>query len=278
MAKLLGKDEDYQYFMKRAHNYQILFDNRTGYMAPKTAAGNWVFEDPNDFDPIWSGGQRGRNYYAEMNALSYTFHVQHDVAGLTNLLGGRNILEERLDNLFREPFGEGNKFIFAEEFPDMTGLIGQYAQGNEPSFHIPYLYNYAGTPWKAQRKLRQIMEVWYNDGPTGICGDEDWGSMTSWYVFSSIGFYPVCPGNGIYDIGSPLFEKVELNVGEAKDVSAQNKYIQSAVLNGKPLIKPWFTHEDLKHGGSLIFQMGPRPNKNWGKESSLSAPSMSQLK
>ncbi len=285
MAKMLGKDDDHAYFMKRAHNYQILFDERTGFMAPKTADGNWVFADPSEFDPIWSGGQGGRDYYAEMNAWSYTFHVQHDIAGLINLIGGREKFVERLDGLFREQFGKSNKFTFAEEFPDMTGLIGQYAQGNEPSLHIPYLYNYAGAPWKTQRRLRQIMEVWYNDGPTGICGDEDWGSMTSWYVFSSMGFYPVCPGRGIYDIGSPLFEKVELHVGkdktfvvEAKNVSAQNKYIQSAHLNGKELKKPWFTHADLKNGGSLVLHMGPRPNKAWGSDPEHAAPSMSPLK
>lgn len=286
MAKELGKTDDYEYFMKRAHNYQNLFDPRTGYMSPRNAKGEWVF-DKEPIDPIWSGGQGGRDYYAEMNAMSYTFSVQHDVAGLMNLIGGREKFVARLDGLFREQFdrvtgGGGNKWIFLRQFPDMTGLTGQYAQGNEPSLHIPYLYNYAGEPWKTQRRLRQLMDIWYNDGPLGICGDEDGGAMSSWYVLTSMGFYPVCPGRAVYDIGSPLFEKVKIDLGngktfmiEARNVSTKNKYIQSATLNGESLNKPWFTHTDIANGGNLILDMGPRPNKSWGNSPEASPPSMS---
>jgi putative alpha-1,2-mannosidase len=286
MAKELGKKEDYEYFMKRAHNYQNLFDARNGYMAPKNAKGEWVFEKV-PLDPIWSGGQGGRDYYAEMNAMSYTFSVQHDVAGLMNLIGGREKFAARLDKLFRAQFervtgGNGNKWIFLRQFPDMTGLTGQYAQGNEPSLHIPYLYNYAGEPWKTQRRLRQLMEIWYTDTPLGICGDEDGGAMSSWFVFTSMGFYPVCPGRNVYDIGSPIFEKSAIDLGEnktfvveAKNVSQENKYIQSAKLNGEALNKPWFTHEDLMKGGNLVLEMGPRPNKVWGSSPEAAPPSMS---
>ena len=271
MAKALNKKEDYDYFIKRSHNYQNLYDGRIGFMAPKTADGNWVFNEK-PLDPIWSGGQGGREYYTETNAWTYTFQVQHDVPGLINLMGGNDKFADKLDALFQEQFGgKGAKFDFLKQFPDGTGLIGQYNHGNQPGFHIAYLYNYAGKPWKTQRRIREIMKIWYNDGPLGICGDEDEGELSSWYVFSAMGFYPVCPGNPAYDIGSPFFKKVTINVGngktfviESKDVSAKNKYIQSASLNGKPLYAPWFTHADLANGGNLVFQMGPRPNEKWG--------------
>ena len=149
--------------------------------------------------------------------------------------------------------------------------MGNYAHGNQPIQHMIYLYNYAGEPWKTQRRVRDIMKIWYNDGPLGICGDEDEGELSSWYVFSALGFYPVCPGRPVYDIGSPLFEKAVIDVGdgktfviEARDVSSKNKYIQSARLNGKPLNSPWFNHSDLVTGGTLVLQMGPRPNEEWG--------------
>ena len=271
MAKALNKKGDYDYFMKRSQNYQNLYDARIGFMAPKTADGNWVFNEK-QLDPIWSGGQGGRDYYTETNAWTYTFQVQHNVPGLISLMGGNDKFADKLGGLFQEQFGgKGAKFDFLKQFPDGTGLIGQYNHGNQPGFHIAYLYNYAGKPWKTQRRVREIMKIWYNDGPLGICGDEDEGELSSWYVFSAMGFYPVCPGSPVYDIGSPLFEKATINLGngktfviESKDVSAKNKYIQSASLNGKPLNSPWFTHADLANGGQLVFQMGPRPNEQWG--------------
>jgi predicted alpha-1,2-mannosidase len=160
------------------------------------------------------------------------------VAGLINLMGGRGSFVAKLDRLFTEqyrgspPSGGpgGTKYHFQAWFPDMTGLIGQYSHGNEPSFHIPYLFNYAGQPWKTQRKVREIMKIWYNAGPLGICGDEDGGSLSSWYVLSAMGFYPVCPGRPVYDIGSPLFEETRINLAGGKmftitamNVSAKNK-------------------------------------------------------
>jgi putative alpha-1,2-mannosidase len=277
MAKELGKEEDYQLFMKRAHNYQILFNPAIGMMAPKTADGQWV--EP--FDPNLSGGFAGEAYFAETNAWTYTWHVQHDVQGLINLMGGREKFITKLNSLFttKHPM---DKLAFLGQFPDMTGLIGMYTQGNEPAFHIPYLYNYAGQPWMTQSRVRQIMDLWYDVTPFGLSGDEDGGAMSSWYVFNAIGLYPQCPGRPIFDIGSPIFEKTIINVGEgkkfiieAKNVSAQNKYIQSATLNGNPLNKTWIYNADIVKGGKLVFRMGPRPNKNWGSSPDAAAPSMS---
>lgn len=290
MAKALNHPDDYAYFLKRAHNYRNVWDQRVGFMAPKSADGQWVLS-PAEFSPIWSGGEGGRDYYTEMNAWSYTFHVQQDVAGLMNLMGGRDQFVAKLDGLFtaqyrgNPPAGGpgGSKYHFEGWFPDMTGLIGQYAQGNEPSFHIPYLYDYAGEPWKTQRKVREIMKIWYNAGPLGIAGDEDGGAVSSWYAFSAMGFYPVCPGQPAYEIGSPIFEESRIALADgkvftisARNVSAVNKYIQSAELNGKPWNKPWFAHSDIAGGGSLVLEMGPRPNTAWGSAPEDAPPSMSR--
>jgi len=278
LAKELGKEEDYQLFMKRAHNYQNLFKPEIGLMAPKSADGQWI--EP--FDPVFSGSFAGEGYFAEGNSWIYTWHVQHDVQGLINLMGGREKFVEKLDSLFTVSHDGVDKLQFLAQMPDMTGLMGMFCQGNEPAFHIPYLYNYAGQPWKTQQKLRLIMDLWYDTDPHGLSGDEDGGSMSSWYVFSSMGLYPQCPGRPIYDIGSPVFEEVAINVGngktfiiEAKDVSAKNKYIQSATLNGKPWEKTYIYHSDVVAGGKLVFQMGPRPNKEWGSSPDAAAPSMS---
>lgn len=273
MAGTLNKEDDYKYFLKRSENYRNLYDDRIGFMAPKTADGKWVF-DEKGLDPVWSGGQGGRDYYTETNAWTYLFHVPQDITGLIDLMGGKNKLSERLDDLFQEQFGgRGPKFEFLRQFPDMTGLIGQYHQGNQPGFHIPYLYNYAGEPWKTQKRVRDIMKIWFSDGPLGICGDEDEGEMSSWYVFSAMGFFPVCPGKPVYDIGSPLFRKITIDTGNGKkfiikavNVSEKNKYIRSATLNGKALDIPRFFHSDLSEGGTLILKMGPVPNKDWGRE------------
>jgi predicted alpha-1,2-mannosidase len=266
--------------MKRAHNYQNLFNPEIGLMAPKSADGRWV----KPFDPKFSGGFAGEGYFAEGNSWTYTWHVQHDVQGLINLMGGRDKFVEKLNALFVEGLVV-DKLTFQGQMPDMTGLVGQFCMGNEPSFHIPYLYNYAGQPWMTQGKVRQMMDLWFDATPFGLCGDEDGGAMTSWYVFSALGFYPQCPGRPLYDIGSPVFDKATIQVGggktfvvEAINVSAQNKYIQSATLNGKPLNKTWISHADIMNGGKLVFQMGMRPNKNWGSSPDAAAPSMSAAK
>ncbi len=276
LAKELHKDADYALFSRRARNYANVFNRETGFMSPKTAGGEWAPR----FDPKLGGGQGGRDYFAECNSWVYSFHVQHDIAGLIELMGGREAFAARLDRLFEEPFGV-SKWDFLKQFPDATGLIGQYAQGDEPSFHIPYLYNYAGQPWKTQRRIRQILHVWYGDGPLGVIGDEDGGAMSSWYVLSAMGFYPVAPGRPIYDIGSPLFEQVRITMGNgkvfsivAKGASARNKYVQSVTLNNRKLDGPWFRHSDIAAGGTLILVMGSRPNTTWGTAAASHPPDL----
>jgi predicted alpha-1,2-mannosidase len=266
LAKALGKTDDAAYFSRLALNYRNLYNPAIGFMAPKSADGKWV--EP--FDPELGGGQGGRDYFTEVNAWLYTFGAQHDVAGLIDLMGGRDKFNAKLDQLFVEQYGT-SKYKFLGQFPDATGLIGQYAQGNEPSFHIAYLYDFSGQPWKTQKRVRQIMDVWYGDGPMGIPGDDDGGATSSWYVLSAMGFYPVCPGSPVYEIGSPIFEKSVIRLGNGKEftiianhVSARNKYIQSAELNDRPLEKPWFRHSEIANGGTLVLEMGDRPNPKWG--------------
>jgi predicted alpha-1,2-mannosidase len=277
LAKELGKQADAAHFTRLAHNYENVFNPAIGFMAPKSADGKWVAH----FDPKLGGGQGGRDYFTEVDAWIYTFGVQHDVAGLIRLFGGRDAFNANLDRLFVEQYGT-SKYAFLGQFPDATGLVGLYAQGNEPSFHIPYLYDFAGQPWKTQRRVRQLMDVWYGDGPLGIPGDDDGGETSSWYVLSAMGFYPVCPGSPIYEIGSPIFAKsvIRLENGKtftivADGVSAQNKYIQSAHLNGQPLNRPWFRQSDIANGGTLVLELGDKPNFQWGSAPEDAPPSMS---
>jgi putative alpha-1,2-mannosidase len=282
IAKDLGKTDDYDYFIKHAHDYQNVFNTQTNFMSPKTEDGKWIVP----FNPTLSGGQGGRDYFAEHNSWIYTWYVSHDIQGLINLMGGRDNFANKLDSLFVEQY-QTSKYHFLSQFPDQTGLIGNYAHGNEFSRLIPYMYNYLGAPWKTQKRVRDIMEIWYNAGPLGICGDEDTGLMSHWYVCSAMGIYsdPMIPSYPVWLIGSPIFTKSTIDLGdnktfviEAKNVSAQNKYVQSAFLNGEPLDKPWFDHSDLVKGGTLVLNMGPRPNKQWGSSPQAAPPSMSNPK
>ena len=225
-----------------------------------------------DYDPKFSGGQGGRAYFAECNGWTYTLHVQHDIEGLAKLMGGKEALAQYLDRLFTEQYGL-SKYSFLGQFPDETGLIGQFCMGNEPSFHIPYLYNYVGQPWKTQRRLREIMRWWFDDTPRGVCGDEDGGAMSAWFVFSAMGFYPVCPGRPEYDIGSPIFERVTIHLEdgktftiEAKGNTRQTKYIRRAELNEKPLRSAKLSHSDIVSGGRLSPTMSTRPENSFGEE------------
>jgi predicted alpha-1,2-mannosidase len=179
-------------------------------------------------------------------------------------------MEERLDQLFREPLGiSKQEYLF--NAPDATGQVGQYVMGNEPSMHIPYLYNYVGAPWKTQKRIRFLLDVWFKDNIFGIPGDEDGGGISAFVVFSSLGFYPVTPGLAVYTIGSPIFEKSTIKLANnklftviAKGASAKNKYIQKAFMNGKEINKPFFTHQELMNGGTLELIMASKPNKTWG--------------
>lgn len=266
LAKALGKMDDYEYFTNRSKNYRNVFNPATGFMAPKMANGEWI--EP--FDPQLSGGIGSRSFYAENNAWTWNFSVPHDIPDLIGLLGGNDGFVKRVDALFNEPT-RISKWQFMGKFPDATGLNGMFVAGNEPSFHIPYLYNYAGQPWRTQRRIREVMDMWFDDRPLGIPGDEDGGGLCSWYVFSAMGFYPVTPGSGEYAIGSPFFNRIEIELPNgktftviAKNCTKKNKYIQSATLNGNELNRPFINHSDIVQGSKLSLVMGDKPNKQWG--------------
>jgi predicted alpha-1,2-mannosidase len=265
IANHLGKKEDAEYFLKRSKNYINVFNKETGFAHPRMENGEFTKE----YNPKLCGGQGGRKYFAENNAYIYNFNVQHDIDGMVAMYGGKDQFIAKLDNLFIEQY-EVPKYYFLKQFPDATGLMGQYCHGNEPSFHIPYLYNYVGQPFKTQKKIHEIVKLWYTNHPLGICGDEDGGAMCSWFVFSAMGFYPVCPGSNEYAIGSPIFDKIEMNLDNGKSftvkangASQKCKYIQAATLNGKPLEKPVLLHEDIIAGGELALVMGEKPNKEF---------------
>ncbi|MBE7169574.1 MAG: GH92 family glycosyl hydrolase [Williamsia sp.] len=267
LAKELGKQPDYSLFSQRASNYKNLWNPQAQMFLPKDAQGTWI-----NIDPKFDGGKGGRDYYDENNGWTYLWQVQEDMPGLIELMGGKGAFESKLDQLFREPLGRGKNDMWYK-FPDATGLVGQYSMGNEPSFHIPYLYNFTDSPWKTQKRIRFLLDVWFRDNIFGIPGDEDGGGMSAFVVFSSLGFYPVTPGRPLYTIGSPLFEKSTIALPNGKKFtviadgcSVVNKYIQSAALNGQPLNTPWFTHQQLTAGGTLQLKMGPKPNKSWGRE------------
>lgn len=274
VAEALGYKKTYQDFITRSLNYRLVFDPGTGFMRGKNSDGTWA--EP--FNPLVWG-----NEFIEGNAWHYLWSVQHDVMGLVKLLGGREKFVQKLDKLFNQPsdFSRGSYKYIIHEMREMKKInMGQYAHNNEPLHHVPYLYNYAGQPWKTQERVRRIMKELYGPGPGDLCGDEDTGQMSAWYVFSAMGFYPVCPGQPIYVIGSPLFEKIILNVDnerkfevEAVNNNEKNIYIQSATLNGKPYNKTWLKHSDIITGGKLVLIMGPEPNFGWGSQPENFPPS-----
>lgn len=275
MADKLGKKDDYNFFIKRAFNYRHLFNKETGFFHPKDKNGKFI--EP--FDYIFSGGIGSRAYYDENNAWTYIWDVHHNIADLINLFGGNKPFIDKLDQLFVEDM-KRSKWQYYAVHPDATGNVGQFVMGNEPSFHIPYLYNYAGEPWKTQKRIRMLMESWFRNDLMGVCGDEDGGGMSAFYVFSAMGFYPVSAGIPAYNIGSPLFKRITMKLTNGKkftvvanNSSWNNKYIQSATLNGKEHNKPWFTHQDIIDGGMLVLEMGDRPNKNWGSAPDAVPPS-----
>jgi len=279
IAKELGKTTDYNRFLKNSYNYRNLFNAKTGFFHPKDSDGKFIMP----FDYIFSGGMGARDYYAENNAWTYRWDVQHNVADLISLMGGNEKFVKNLDSMFSRPMGK-IKFEFFAQLPDQTGNVGQFSMSNEPAFHIPYLYNYAGQPWKTQKRIRTLLNQWFRNDHMGVPGDEDGGGMTSFVVFSYMGFYPLTPGMPIYTIGSPMFDKVSLDLGndrffevEAINNSPENKYIQSATLNGKTWDKPWFSHTDLNAGGKLVLQMGPKANRIWGSSVNDAPPSAESI-
>jgi predicted alpha-1,2-mannosidase len=261
MAYRLGKEEDFRYFMNRSKAYKHYYDAETRFFRGKLS--DESFRTP--FDPISS--KHRDDDYCEGNAWQYLWLVPHDVEGLIELFGSETAFVQKLDSLFviDSDLGEGAS-------ADITGLIGQYAHGNEPSHHITYLYAFAGEQWKTADKVRHILNHLYFDQPDGLSGNEDCGQMSAWYILSSMGFYPVNPAAGIYVFGSPLLDEVTLKLPGnklmrivAKNNSDKNIYIQSVTLNGKPHTQSFITHTDLVNGGELVFNMGPKPNKDFGK-------------
>ncbi len=251
VAKLMGKTEDYDYFLKRSQSYRHLFDAQTGFMRGKSVSGK--FNEP--FNPFSSTHRK--DDYCEGNAWQYTWLVPHDVEGLVNCFGSKEAFITKLDSLF---IAEGN--AGTESSPDISGLIGQYAHGNEPSHHIIYMYTMVGQPWKAADRVREVFKTMYHDQPDGLSGNEDVGQMSAWYVMSTLGFYQVEPAGGRYFFGSPLFDKAVVKVagGEftitALNNSDENRYIQSIRLNGQPYNKAWIDHADIAKGGTLEITMG----------------------
>lgn len=275
IATALGKTEEAAHYLQCSYNYRNLFNPTTSFFHPKDKDGRWI--EP--FDYRFPGGMGAREYYGENNGWVYRWDVPHNIADLINLMGGNEAFIANLDQMFREPLGR-SKYEFYAQLPDHTGNVGQFSMANEPSLHVPYLYNYAGQPWKTQKRIRQMLRTWFRNDLMGIPGDEDGGGMTSFVVFSSLGFYPVTPGFPAYNIGSPLFTRAQITLSngkvfeiEAQGASDENKYIQSATMNGKEWNKPWFSHDDLKEGGKLVLVMGNHPNKAWGVNAGNVPPS-----
>lgn len=258
MAKDLGKTEDYKTFMERSKKYTQYYDAKTGFMRGKNQDGTW--REP--FDPRFS--EHNTTDYTEGNAFQWAWFVPQDVDGLMQLMGGKTSFIANLDRLFSTS-SELTGGVVSE---DISGMIGQYAHGNEPSHHITHLYNFVGEPWKTQNLTDEIMRTLYFNNPNGLAGNEDCGQMSAWYVLNAMGFYSFCPGDSNYSIGRPLFEEVKIKLPNnafftviAKNNNSKNKYIQSAKLNGKPMNKPFFSHNDILKGGILEFEMGATINK-----------------
>ena len=260
VAKQRGNTADYAYWSKRGANYKNYFDKKTRFMRGRIADNKWR----SPFNPFQAIHRQ--DDFTEGNAWQYLWLVPQDVEGLIGLLGGTKPFVAKLDSLFVAKGDMG-----AESSPDISGLIGQYAHGNEPSHHIAYLYAYAGEQYKTADKVRYILDNLYTDKFDGLCGNEDVGQMSAWYIFSALGFYPVNPANGLYVFGSPVINEATLNVGGGKTFSLSvknnnkiNKYIQRVTLNGKPYTHTYILHKDIIKGGKMVMQMGPKPALGWG--------------
>ena len=275
IARALGHDEEADHFLQRSLNYRKVFNPETGFFHPKDSFGNFV----QPFDYRYSSGVGGRDAYDENNGWVYRWDVPHNIADLVDLMGGKQRFVEELERMYSTPLGKGRP-DFYHQFADHTGNVGQFSMGNEPAMHIPYLYNYAGQPWRTQKRVRSLLTQWFRNDLMGIPGDEDGGGLTSFVVFSMMGFYPVTPGLPMYVIGSPVFEEVTLRLSNGntfrvvcRNYAPENKYIQHAKLNGQEWNRSWFTHEDLMRGGVLELEMGKHPNKEWAASDDALPPS-----
>ncbi|MCP5107401.1 MAG: glycoside hydrolase family 92 protein, partial [bacterium] len=272
-AETLGKEKEAAEFFKRAAYFRNLFDNNKKFIRARKSDGSW-FEP---FDPLKTSGQG----YIEGNAWNYSLHVPQDIRGYIKLVGGKKKFIKMLDSIFTMHTPE-EAYAESEDI-EKNGIIGGYIHGNEPSHHIPYLYNWAGVPYKTQETVHRITGGMYSTAADGIPGNDDTGQMSAWYIFSAMGFYPVCPGTDEYVIGSPCLRKAVIDLGggksftmRAENLSRKNIYIQSVRLNGKPLMKNYIRHKDIVNGGTLIFKMGGTPNRNWASTPSAAPYSMTQ--
>jgi predicted alpha-1,2-mannosidase len=273
MARRLGKKEEEAYYLKRAGYYRNYFDTVSRFMRGRMADGSWR----TPFNPLYSSHESFD--YTEGNAWQYTWLVPHDVEGLIRLMGGRKAFVEKLDSLFTL-----NKAVEGENAsPDISGLIGQYAHGNEPSHHIAYMYDYAGVPWKTQERVDQILRSLYFADPNGLSGNEDCGQMSAWFVLSSLGFYQENPADGNFVFGRPVFRKAVIRTGKEHTFTIlthnnqpENKYIKKVLLNGKELKRTYVTFREINAGGTLEFELSPEPVKDWGSDLSWAPPSMTK--
>ena len=260
VAAQMGKKEEYAYYLKRSRNYQNYFDSSIGFVRGRVSAGQWR----TPFSPFEA--RHMKDDFCEGNAWQYTWLVPQDVEGLIQKLGGEAAFVAKLDSLFVAD-GEMGEHASA----DITGLIGQYAHGNEPSHHIAYLYTYAGQPFKTAERIRQILANMYADRPDGLSGNEDAGQMSAWYILSSIGLYQVQPAGGLFVIGSPIMDDVRIQLGKGKEVhiavtdnSPSHPYVQEVSWNGKPWNRSYITFEELQKGGEMTIRMGATPS-SWGR-------------
>ncbi len=256
VAKVAERKEDYETYMHRSQCWKNIFDKSTRFMRPKQNGG-WL----SNFDPF-----RVDNNFTEANSWQYTFFVPHDISGLIEWMGGKENFEKKLDELF-----EASSKTTGREQADITGLIGQYAHGNEPSHHIAYLYNYIGKPWKTQEKVRQIMNDFYKNSPDGLIGNEDCGQMSAWYVMSAMGFYSVTPASGLYATSVPEFDEIKMHLEngntfiiKTNNRNEKNKYISSATLRGQPYFNSYFHHNDILAGGEMVYELSDTINENFG--------------
>lgn len=280
IANQLGKKDESDYFSKRSLNYHKVFNPETKFFHPRDISGKFV----EDMDYRFPPGIGARDSYDENTGYVYRWDVPHNVGDLVKMLGGKEAFVNELESMYNTPLGK-SRYDFYSKYPDHSGNVGQFSMGNEPSMHIPYLYNYAGQPWRTQKRVHNLLNQWFRNDLMGIPGDEDGGGLTAFVVFSQLGFYPVTPGLPMYVIGTPAFESAKLNIGNGKtfevlaiNYSPENKFIQSAKLNGKDWNKSWFSHDELMQGGILELVMGKHPNKKWASDDKGIPPSFSMTK
>lgn len=260
VAKDLGKEKEYKYYIKRAQNYKNIFNTERNMFWPKKANGEWFGDiEMDEWEPL-------QKHWISGNKWAYDYFVPHALSDFIEMKGGKEAFAKELDHLFTTELN-----MKGEEHVDISGFVGGYAHGDEPGHANPYLYNYVGEAWKTQAMVRRLMDEMYSDQPDGMINNEDCGQMSAWYIFSAMGFYPACPGSQEYIIGSPLFDKITMNLSNGKSFtviannqSEKNIYVQSLTLNGLPITKSFITQQQIERGGILKFEMGPKPNKSFG--------------